>query len=89
MVRLGHHLGANQPQKTKLCVMLASVIGLMFVFIDSILLYMNRSAIANSFSKDELVINAIIELMGVGSLAHFAMVKHENIVEKKKKKEIA
>lgn len=69
--------------------MLASVIGLMFVFIDSILLYMNRSAIANSFSKDELVINAIIELMGVGSLAHFAMVKHENIVEKKKKKEIA
>lgn len=65
--------------------MLASVIGLVFVFIDSILLYMNRSAIANSFSKDELVINAIIELMGVGSLAHFAMVKHENTVEKKKK----
>ncbi|KAG2209364.1 hypothetical protein INT46_002607 [Mucor plumbeus] len=72
-VRLGHHLGANQPQKTKLCVMLASTIGIVFVFIDSILLYMNRSAIANSFSKDELVIDAIMELMGVGSLAHFAM----------------
>lgn len=64
--------------------MLASTIGIVFVFIDSILLYMNRSAIANSFSKDELVIDAIMELMGVGSLAHFAMVKHKNTFFKKK-----
>jgi MATE family multidrug resistance protein len=65
--------------------MLASTIGIVFVFIDSILLYMNRSAIANSFSKDELVIDAIIELMGVGSLAHFAMVKHKDTLKRKKK----
>lgn len=74
VVRLGHHLGANQPKKTKLCVMLASTIGLVFVFIDSILLYANRSTIAHAFSRDDQVVDAVIELLGVGSLAHFAMV---------------
>ncbi|KAL0140298.1 mate-domain-containing protein [Mucor lusitanicus] len=73
VVRLGHHLGANQPKKTKLCVMLASTIGLVFVFIDSVLLYVNRSTIAHTFSKDDQVVDATIELLGVGSLAHFAM----------------
>ncbi|KAL7317042.1 hypothetical protein PS15m_003446 [Mucor circinelloides] len=73
VVRLGHHLGANQPQKTKLCVILASTIGLVFVFLNSILLYVNRSTIAHTFSKDDQVIDAVIELLGVGSLAHFAM----------------
>lgn len=75
VVRLGHHLGANQPKKTKLCVILVSTIGLVFVFINSILLYVNRSAIAHTFSKDDQVIDAVIELLGVGSLAHFAMVR--------------
>lgn len=75
VVRLGHHLGANQPKKTKLCVILASTIGLVFVFINSILLYVNRSTIAHTFSKDDQVIDAVIELLGVGSLAHFAMVR--------------
>ncbi|KAI8646129.1 mate-domain-containing protein [Parasitella parasitica] len=73
MVRLGHHLGANRARKTKKCVMLASALGLVFVFVNSIVLFVNRSAIANVFSKDELVVDAVIELMGVGSLAHFAL----------------
>lgn len=54
--------------------MLASTIGLVFVFIDSVLLYVNRSTIAHTFSKDDQVVDATIELLGVGSLAHFAMV---------------
>ncbi|CEP17486.1 hypothetical protein [Parasitella parasitica] len=73
VVRLGHHLGANEARKTKQCVILASTLGLVFVVVNSILLYVNRSAIANAFSKDVLVVDAVIELMGVGSLAHFAM----------------
>jgi MATE family multidrug resistance protein len=73
MVRLGHHLGANQPRKTKLCVLISTLLGLVSVLMDAILMYLYRSQIARTFSKDEAVILAIEELMGVGSLSHFAL----------------
>ncbi|KAI9478289.1 MAG: mate-domain-containing protein [Benjaminiella poitrasii] len=72
-VRLGHHLGANEPKKTKLCVLLASILGLVVVSINSILLYIYRSSISYNFTKDEQVIIAIENLMSIGSLAHFAL----------------
>jgi MATE family multidrug resistance protein len=74
VVRLGHHLGANQPKKTQLCVALATTLGLLFVFMNSILMYSYRATIATTFSTDSQVIEAIEELMGVGSLSHFALV---------------
>ncbi|GAA5809471.1 hypothetical protein MFLAVUS_002879 [Mucor flavus] len=73
IVRLGHHLGANQPQKTKLCVMISTFLGLIFVLVDAIVMYTYRSKIAHTFSTDQEVILAIEDLMGVGSLSHFAL----------------
>jgi MATE family multidrug resistance protein len=73
IVRLGHHLGANQPKKTKLCVMISTFLGLIFVLINAAIMYTYRSKIAHTFSTDEEVIIAIEELMGVGSLSHFSL----------------
>ncbi|KAI7906061.1 mate-domain-containing protein [Cokeromyces recurvatus] len=73
VVRLGHHLGANEPKKTKLCVILTTVLGFMFVTVNSMLLYIYRSNIAYYFTTDEQVIIAIKDLMHIGSLAHFAL----------------
>ncbi|KAI8098278.1 mate-domain-containing protein [Gilbertella persicaria] len=72
-VRLGHHLGANKPVRTKLCVILACAIGSILVTMNATLLYVYRSAIAHTFSTDTQVIAAIEELMGIGSLCHLMM----------------
>lgn len=73
VVRLGHHLGANEPKKTKLCVILSTLLGLCSVMMDAFLMYTYRSTIAYTFSRDPAVIEAIQELMFVGSLSHFAL----------------
>lgn len=53
--------------------MISVFLGFLFVLVDAALMYTYRSEIAHTFSKDEAVIEAIIGLMGVGSLSHFAL----------------
>ena len=73
IVRLGHHLGSNQPRKTILCVTISTLLGLTSVIFNAGLMYVYRDRIAHAFSTDEEVILAIDELMCVGSLSHFAL----------------
>lgn len=75
MVRLGHHLGANRPERTKLCVTIALIIGFIFASLDAFLLYHYRFSIARNFATDPDVILAIEELMGVACLGHFFLVR--------------
>lgn len=73
-VRVGHHLGASKPVKTKTCIILAGCLGSILVVLNAITLFVSRSTIAHTFSTDEEVIKAIEELMGIGSLCHLTMV---------------
>jgi MATE family multidrug resistance protein len=77
MVRLGHHLGANRPERTKLCVTV--LIGFVFALVDASLLYRYRSFIARNFATDPEVIKAIEELMGVACLGHFFLVHSHSV----------
>ncbi|KAG0758471.1 hypothetical protein G6F62_007669 [Rhizopus arrhizus] len=72
-VRLGHLLGANEPRKAKLCVILSTCSGAFFTLFNSSLLYVYRETIANHFSTDSDVIEAIVQLLTVACLCHFIM----------------
>lgn len=53
--------------------MISTFLGLIFVMMNAVIMYTFRSEIAHTFSTDQEVIVAIEELMGVGSLSHFAL----------------
>ncbi|ORX53569.1 MATE efflux family protein [Hesseltinella vesiculosa] len=72
-VRLGHHLGANEPKKAKQCVALAVVIGFCLTSLNAMVLFGFRQPIAFHFSTDALVIDAVTDLMHVVSPCHFLM----------------
>ncbi|EIE82573.1 hypothetical protein RO3G_07278 [Rhizopus delemar RA 99-880] len=72
-VRLGHLLGANEPRKAKLCVILSTCSGAIFTLFNAILLYVYRETIANHFTTDSDVIEAIVQLLTVACLCHFIM----------------
>ncbi|KAL0089069.1 mate-domain-containing protein [Phycomyces blakesleeanus] len=72
IVRLGHHLGADRPDKTRLCVMVSVCMGSSIVTLNALMMYLFRYKIAHHFTKDPMVIEAVVDLMGVASLSHFA-----------------
>ncbi|KAI9028933.1 mate-domain-containing protein [Phycomyces nitens] len=72
IVRLGHHLGADRPEKTRLCVLVSVCMGSSIVTINAFMMYFFRFQIAHHFTKDPQVIAAVVDLMGVASLSHFA-----------------
>ncbi|OBZ89065.1 hypothetical protein A0J61_02884 [Choanephora cucurbitarum] len=74
IVRLGHHLGANEPAKAKICIIVVGCLGSILVVINAAILFTCRSKIAHTFSNDKDVANAIEELMSIGSLCHLTMV---------------
>ncbi|KAF7732572.1 hypothetical protein EC973_003319 [Apophysomyces ossiformis] len=73
IVRVGHHLGAGNAHKTRLCVFVSTLIGFILVSANAILMFVLRYPIARHFTNDAEVIDAVAELMGVASLSHFVM----------------
>ncbi|KAI8339611.1 mate-domain-containing protein [Chlamydoabsidia padenii] len=70
-VRLGHHLGANEPQKAKFCVLLSGVVGFCLVSINTMIMFGFKHPIARHFTKDDLVTDAVISLLYIVSPCHF------------------
>lgn len=74
-VRLGHLLGANEPRKSRSCVIMATCAGGTLTLLNSIMIYTFRQAIADHFSTDPEVIAAIVQLLKIACLCHFTMVR--------------
>ncbi|KAG1472860.1 hypothetical protein G6F56_001292 [Rhizopus delemar] len=72
-VRLGHLLGANEPRKSRSCVIMATCAGGTLTLLNSIMIYTFRQAIADHFSTDPEVIAAIVQLLKIACLCHFTM----------------
>ncbi|ORZ16263.1 mate-domain-containing protein [Absidia repens] len=70
-VRLGHHIGANQPKKAKLCVILSIIVGFCLVSINAMIMFGFRQPIARHFTKDDLVTEVVMTLITVVSPCHF------------------
>ncbi|KAI8062522.1 mate-domain-containing protein [Gongronella butleri] len=70
-VRLGHHLGANEPGKAKQCVMIAVFFGFCFTSLNAMILFGYRYPIAIHFTTNEMVVDAVAELLHVVSPCHF------------------
>ncbi|KAI8098782.1 mate-domain-containing protein [Halteromyces radiatus] len=72
-VRLGHHLGANQPEKAKLCVVISVITGFCLVSFNAMLMFGFRYPITRHFTKDDLVTEAAIALISIVSPCHFVV----------------
>jgi MATE family multidrug resistance protein len=74
IVRLGHHLGANEPKKTKRCVIIATLLVLGCAFINASLMFVFRATIASYFTTEHEVLASIDALMKIASLCQFVTV---------------
>jgi MATE family multidrug resistance protein len=74
IVRLGHHLGANEPKKTKRCVIIATLLVLGCAFINASLMFVFRTTIASYFTTEHEVLASIDALMRIASLCQFVTV---------------
>ncbi|KAI9300659.1 mate-domain-containing protein [Cunninghamella echinulata] len=72
-VRLGHHLGANQPGKAKSCAMISFFVGFCIVTLNSFILYAFRYQIASYFTKNEQIIDSVVELFIIVSPCHYVV----------------
>ncbi|SAM02654.1 hypothetical protein [Absidia glauca] len=72
-VRLGHHLGASQPEKAKFCVLLSGMIGFCLISLNAMIMFGFRVPIARHFTKDEQVIEAVTSLLSIVSPCHFVV----------------
>lgn len=73
-VRLGHHLGAAQPEKAKFCVLLSGMIGFCLISLNAMIMFGFRVPIARHFTKDDQVIEAVTSLLSIVSPCHFVVV---------------
>ncbi|KAI8983944.1 mate-domain-containing protein [Mycotypha africana] len=72
-VRVGHHLGANRAQQAKSLFIRTAAVACSSVIIISIILYAVRGHISYYFTKDAEVIQAVSDLLTIGSIAHFTI----------------
>ncbi|CAO3606778.1 unnamed protein product [Cunninghamella blakesleeana] len=72
-VRLGHYLGANQPEKAKSCAIISFVLGFIIVTLNSIIIYAFRYQIASYFTNNELIVDTVVELFVIVSPCHFVV----------------
>ncbi|KAI8381138.1 mate-domain-containing protein [Radiomyces spectabilis] len=73
VVHLGHHLGASRAIEARWAVLVSVSTSVFIVSLNALLMYTMRFQVAAFFTKNPGISQTVVDLMGVASMAHFAV----------------